>query len=141
MLDIINKKKNETEDQVGPLLDSSMANMPAAFASIVSSLVLPDLGPFIISSLSPSDPSTSFFGNTKPPPFSSLFPTVFSHLTQQCNISMGSVTTSSKASSSQLQKCRYDARSTSSMQPPSEVFTLPPYSTWNMFWLRSHPFW
>ena len=119
MLDIFNTEEDRAEDQVGPLLNSSMANMPAAPASTVSPLVSPDLGPSIVSSLSPSDPGTSSSGSTRPPPSSSLLPTVGPHLTQRCDISMGSVATSSEASSSQLRKRKYDARSTSGMQPPS----------------------
>jgi hypothetical protein len=119
MLDIVNTEEDGAEDQVGSLLDSSMASMPAAPATMVSPLVPPDLGSSIVSSLSPSDPSTSSSGSTRPPPSSLLLPTVHPHLTRQRDISMGSVTTSSEASSSQFRKRKHDARLTSDMQPTS----------------------
>lgn len=118
MLNTVNAEEDGAEDQVGPL-DSSMANIPAAPASVVSPLISPNLVSSIISSLSPSDPGTSSSSSARPPPSSSPLPAVLPHLTQRRDISMGSVTTSSEASSSQLRKRKHDARSTSGMQPPS----------------------
>ena len=94
----------------------------------------PDLGAFsmsfIISSLVPPGSSTlSSSSHTKPPPSSSLPLTVsgYPQPTQQHNISIGSmhsITTSSDAGSSQLWKCKCDARSASSIQPPSSKWSL-----------------
>jgi hypothetical protein len=138
ILDVVNAEEDGAEDQVGPLSSESMANMPAVPTSTVSPLVsmfscystnsflyfqpvLPNLGSSFISSLSPSDPSASSSSSARPPPSSSPLPPVHPHLSQQrnLNISMGSVTTSSEASSSQLRKRKHDARSSSGMQPPS----------------------
>ena len=44
MLNIIDAEEDGAKDQVGPLLCSPVANMPVAPASMVSPLVLPDLG-------------------------------------------------------------------------------------------------
>jgi hypothetical protein len=120
MLNIVDAEEDGAEDQVGPQLDSPTANTPAAPASVVSPLVPPDLGSSIVSSLPPSDPSvSSSSGSARPPPSSSLLPTVHPQLTQQRDISMGSVTTGSEASSGTLRKRKHDARSASGMQPPS----------------------
>jgi hypothetical protein len=136
ILDVVNAEEDGAEDQVGPLSSESMANMPAVPTSTVSPLVstfsrystnsvlyfqpvLPNLGSSFVSSLSPSDPSASSSSSARPPPSSSPLPPVHLHLSQQHNISMGSVTTSSETSSSQLRKRKHDARSSSGMQPRS----------------------
>ena len=103
MLNIVNAEEDGAEDQVGPQLDSPTANTPAAPVSVVSPLVPPDLGSSIVSSLPPSDPSiSSSSGSARPPLSSLLLPTVHPQLTQQCDISMGSITTSSEANSGTL---------------------------------------
>ena len=120
ILDIVNAEEDGAEDQVDPLLDSTMADMLVTPASAVSPLVLPNPGSSIVSSLPPSDPSTSSSsGSARPPPPSSLLPTIHPHPAQRRDISMGSVTTSSEAGSSQLRKHKHDARSAIGMQGPS----------------------
>ena len=91
-----------------------MDNLPASVVSPLDALITPDLSS---SFLPPSDPSTPS-GSTRPPPSSSLLPTVLPHPrpAQRQDISMGSVTTGSNVSSSQAQKRKHNA---SGMQPPS----------------------
>lgn len=114
-------EEDGAEDQVGPLLCSPVANMLVAPVSVVSPLVLPDLGSSSTSLLiPPSDPSiSSSSGSARPPLSSLLLLTVISHPTQKRNLSMSSVTTGSKAGSSQSRKRKHDARLASGMQPPN----------------------
>jgi len=107
MLDVVNVEEDGAEDQDGPPLDLSLANIPGAFAF---PLVTPDLGILVsgvtstvISCLPSLDPSSSC--GVRPPPSSSLPPTVHPNSTQKHDISMGSVNshnTNSDADSSQL---------------------------------------
>ena len=62
-LDAINAEDDRAEDQVGPPLDSLMADIPAA----------PD---YILASSFASPGPSSAFGSTRPPASSSLLPTV-----------------------------------------------------------------
>ena len=125
MLDVVNAEEDGAEDQDGPPLDLSLANIPGASAF---PLVTPDLGilasgatPSVVSSLPSLDPSSS--GGVRPPPSSSsLLPTVHPNSTQLHDISMGSVNsrdTNSDADSSQLRKRKHDGRSASGTRPPS----------------------
>ena len=74
MLNNVNAEEDGAEDQVGPLLDDSSIAAPAF------PFVLSDLGASnsIISSLPPGISSQSS-GNTRPPPSSSLLPTIHPH--------------------------------------------------------------
>ncbi|KAF8805532.1 hypothetical protein BYT27DRAFT_7224832 [Phlegmacium glaucopus] len=120
ILNLVNTEEDGAEDQVDPSLDSPMAT--------VSSLIPPDLGTFLTSSiilslLPPDSSMSSSSSHTKPPPSSSLPPTVYPQPTQQCDVSMSlahSITTGSNADSSQFPKCKHDARSASGMQPSSK---------------------
>ena len=123
VLDVINLEEDGVEGQVGPPLDSPMANVlgPEALASPPIS---PDVGIIPESfrgTFSVNPGASSSFGSTKPPPPSSTIPlTVYPHPTQRHDVSMGSahsITTSSDGRSSQLRKRKQDA---SSMQPPSK---------------------
>ena len=121
LLNFVNTEEKGAEDQDLPL-DSPMALFTP-----------PDLSAFstssIISSLVPPAPSTSSSSSrTKPPPSLSLPPTVsgYPQPTQQHDISIGSmhsITTSSDAGSSQLQKCKRDARLASGIHPPSSKWS------------------
>ena len=78
-LNAVNAEDDGAEDQVGPSLNSLMANIPAA----------PDY--ILASSFALSGPSSAS-GSTRPPLSSSLLPTVYPlhDPTQQCDTSMGS---------------------------------------------------
>lgn len=133
-LNVVNAEADGPEDQIGPPLDSPMANIPAASAA---SLIPPDfdINPFrgrssVASSSRPlPDPTaaSSSSHGTKPPPSSSLPPSVHSHPTQQCHgdISMSSVhsiTTGSDATdagSGHFRKRKHDTKSMGGTQPPS----------------------
>ena len=116
MLNNIDAEEDGAEDHVGPSLDDPSITAP------IFPFISSDLGTsnYIISSLPPSDPgiSSQSSGSTRPPPSSSLLPTIHPHPSQH-NISMGSVTTGSETSSSQLQKRKHDVRSMSEIQLPS----------------------
>ena len=107
ILNAVNTEEAGAEDQVDPLPDSNSPLIPPDLAfstySILSSFLPPD------SSISSSS------SHTKPPSSSSLHPTVYPQHTKQQDISMGST----YSITSQLQKCKYDARLASSMQPHS----------------------
>ena len=115
-LNAINAKDDEAGDQVGPPLDSLMASIPAAPDYILaSSFALP--GP------------SSTSGSTRPPPSSSLLPTVHPlyDSTQQCDTSMGSgcsaysvATGTGSVSDAGSQKRKHDA---SSVRPPNSKRT------------------
>ena len=107
MLNTVNAEQDGAEDQVDPLLDSLMDNLPASVVSPLDTLITPNLRS---SFLPPSDPSTPS-GSTRPPPSSSLLLTVLPHPrpAQRQDISMGSVTTGSNVSSSQAQKHKHNA--------------------------------
>ena len=115
-LNAINAEDDGVEDQVGPPLDSLMADIPAAPDYILaSSFALPGL--------------SSTFGSTRPPPSSSLLPTVhpLHDSTQQCDTSMGSgcsaysvATGTGSVSDAGSQKRKHDA---SSVQPPNSKQT------------------
>ena len=120
ILNSINTEEEEAEDQVDPLLDSSLAT--------VSGLIPPGLDTFSTSSiiaslLPPHSGASSSSGCTNPPSSSSLPPTIYPQPTQQQDISMGStqsITTGSDAGSTgRLRKRKYDASLASGMQPHS----------------------
>ena len=111
-LNAINAEDDGAEDQVGPPLDSLMANIPAAPDYILAS-----------SFASPGPSSTS--GSTRPPLSSSLLPTVhpLHDSIQQCDTSMGlgcsaySVTTGTgSVSDARSRKRKHNA---SSVWPPN----------------------
>ena len=117
ILNSIDTEGEGAEDQVDPLLDSSIAT--------VSGLVPPGLGTFSTSSiitsfLPPHSGTSSSSGCTNPPSSLSLPPTIYLQPTQQRDISMGltqSMTTGSNASSTgQHQKRKFNARLASGMQ-------------------------
>lgn len=113
-LDKVNAEDDEEEDQAGPPVDTPAADIPAAFASTMSTLFPHDLS------------TASFVGTLRsdappPPSSSSISPTTHpdhvSHSQQHISVDSAlSCTTSSETSSSQ-QKCKRDV--TGSMPPPS----------------------
>ena len=116
LLNLVDIEEEGAEDQLDPLLDSTVPPLVPSGAFLTSS---------IISSLLPPDFSTSSSSSSlaKPPPSSSsLPPTVYPQpSTHRHDISMAStysLTTGSDAGSSQLRKRKHDARSASGMQPP-----------------------
>ena len=139
MINAINVEEDDAEDQVDPPLDSSVAGLPAALpvastpfpvtsdsgVSLSRGIVSSNSGisSSVVSSVPSLDPNiSSSSGGTELFPSSSLAPTVFSHPIQQRDISMRSahsLATDSDATSSQVRKRKYDARSISGAQPPS----------------------
>ena len=75
MLNAVNAEQDGAEDQVDPLLDSLMDNLPASMVSPLDALITPDLGSSFLPLSDPSTPS----GSARPPPSSSLLPTILSH--------------------------------------------------------------
>jgi len=128
ILTAVNAEEDGAEDCIDPSLDLPMANVPAADSSPLLPTSIPDtsllgMAPSIASSsFSPLNLGTSSASSgSKPPPSSSLPPTVYPIPIPPHDVSMGSahsITTGSDAGSSQLRKRKYDARSTSGVQPP-----------------------
>jgi hypothetical protein len=120
VLDKINAEMDGEEDQVGPPLDLSVANIPVPHAHhALSPLVTPDLSssfPFPLPSPSLLDPPASSFSGTRPPSSSSLAPTLSPH--PQGDISMSSVHSLGSVGSSQHRKRKFDA-TMDSMPPPT----------------------
>jgi hypothetical protein len=131
MLDLVNAEEDGAEDQDGPPLDLSLAEGTSTFphvtpdlvSGMTPSVVSPLLSlPSVVSSLFPSDRSSS--GGTRPPPSSSLPPSVHPNSTQRSDISMSSVysrDTDSDTGNSQFRKRKHDEKSASGsgIRPPS----------------------
>jgi hypothetical protein len=123
MLNTVNAEEDGAEDQDGPPLDISLADI-AGTSSIISDLNILGLGatPSVTSKSLPSLPQNfSSSGVTRPPSSSSLPPAAHPGSTERRDISMGSAfsrNTDSDPGNSQSRKRKHDGQSAGGTHPP-----------------------